>query len=134
MHECLIHHIFTRIAASRAHKNGRLPVPLFEKSLELAKDIGDLLGEGTAYGNMGSACRAIGRHKDAIKYHLLYADNAQKRLDTGGLSIMQNELALDYLLLDDLETARKYAILALQTSLEIRSRLSKEDDLLKIAN
>lgn len=83
---------------------------------------------------MGSACRAIGRHKDAIKYHLLYADNAQKRLDTGGLSIMQNELALDYLLLDDLDMARKYAILALQTSLEIRSRLSKEDDLLKIAN
>ena len=111
-----------------------LTLPLFEKSLELAKDIGDLLGEGTAYGNMGSACRAIGRHKDAIKYHLLYADNAQKRLDTGGLSIMQNELALDYLLLDDLDMARKYAILALQTSLEIRSRLSKEDDLLKIAN
>ena len=74
-----------------------LTLPLFEKSLELAKDIGDLLGEGTAYGNMGSACRAIGRHKDAIKYHLLYADNAQKRLDTGGLSIMQNELALDYI-------------------------------------
>ena len=56
---------------------------------------------------MGSACRAIGRHKAAIKYHLLNADNAQKRLDTGGLSIMQNELALDYLLLDDLDMARK---------------------------
>ena len=110
-----------------------LTFPLFEKSLELAKDIGDLLGEGTSYGNMGSVCRATGRHKDAIKYHLLYADNAEKRLDTGGLAIMQNELALDCLLLGDLDMARKYAFLALQTSLEIRSRLRK-DDLLKIAN
>ena len=112
----------------------QLTLPLFEKSLELAKDIGDLLGEGTAYGNMGSVCRAIGRHEDAIKYHLLYADNAEKRSDTGGLAIMQNELALDYLLLGDLDMARKYVFLALQTSLDIRSRLSKEDDLLKIAN
>lgn len=110
-----------------------LTFPLFEKSLELAKDIGDLLGEGTSYGNMGSVCRATGRHKEAIKYHLLYADNAEKRLDTGGLAIMQNELALDCLLLGDLDMARKYAFLALQTSLEIRSRL-REDDLLKIAN
>ena len=58
---------------------------------------------------------------------------------------MQNELILDHLILYKeevdtsdktkmLNTARKYAFQALATGLEVRSRLAKDDDLLKIAN
>lgn len=115
-------------------KHPSIALELFKQSLEIAKELNDLLGEGTAYGNMGTACRALERHKDAVKYHMLYAENAQQRLDTGGVAIMQNELTLDYLLLNNLNMARKYAILALQTGLEIRARLAKEDDVLKISN
>ena len=118
---------------------------LFTRSAELARQLGNVLGLGTAYGNMGSACRALNRHKEAVKYHALYLENAEKRLDTGGVSIMQNELVLDYLFLYQsesevdkkegyLNSARRYAFQALTTGLEIRSRLSKKDDLLKIAN
>ena len=107
---------------------------LFKVSADIAKELNDLLGEGTAYGNMGTACRALKRHREAVMYHLLYAENADKRLDTGGVAIMQNELALDHLLVGDLDSARKYSLLALKTGLEIRARLSQEDDVLKISN
>ena len=118
---------------------------LFTESGEIAKRIGNMLGLGTAYGNMGTACRAVGRHADAIKYHKLYLEIAEGNFDTGGVAIMQNELILDHLILYKeevdtsdkikmLNTARKYAFQALATGLEVRSRLAKDDDLLKIAN
>ena len=124
----------------------KLCMQLFTESAEIAKDIGNMLGLGTAYGNLGTACRAVGRHNEAIKYHKLYLhDIAEKTSDTGGVSIMQNELILDYLFIykekkeraekdSMLETARRYACQALRTGLEVRSRLGKEDDLLKIGN
>ena len=111
-----------------------ISLELFRVSAKIAKELNSLLGEGTAYGNMGTAFRALKRHRDAVTYHLLYAENAEKRLDTGGVAIMQKELALDYLLVGDLDSARKYCLLALKTGLEIRARLSQEDDVLKISN
>ena len=111
-----------------------ISLELFRESAEIAKELNNLLGEGTAYGNMGTAFRALKKHGDAMTYHLLYAENAEKRLDTGGVAIMQNELARDYLLVGDLDNARKYCLFALKTGLEIRARLSQEDDVLKIAN
>lgn len=121
----------------KCYLNIRLPniaLELFKRSAEIAKELNDLLGEGTAYGNMGTACRALKKHRDAATYHMLYVENAQKRLDTGGVAIMQNELALDYLALNDLNKARMYALLALKTGLEIRARLARQDDVLKISN
>lgn len=115
-------------------KHPSIALQLFKQSAEIAKELNDLLGEGTAYGNMGTASRALNKHEEAIIYHKHYAENALKRLDTGGVAIMQNELALDYLLLGDLNKARTYALLALQTGFEIRARLAKEDDVLKISN
>lgn len=115
-------------------KHPSIALQLFTQSAEIAKELNDLLGEGTAYGNMGTACRALNKHEEAVIYHTYYAENALKRLDTGGVAIMQNELALDHLLLGDLNRARTYALLALQTGFEIRARLAKEDDVLKISN
>jgi CHAT domain-containing protein/tetratricopeptide (TPR) repeat protein len=117
----------------------------FTESSEIAKEIGNTLGLGTAYGNLGSAYRAIGKHDEAIKYHKLYLEIAQNNFDTGGVAIMQNELVLDHLYLYEkqvdqkdkislLQTARKYGFQALKTGLEVRSRLKKDDDVLKIGN
>ena len=120
-------------------------IQLFKESAEIAKDLGNMLGLGTAYGNLGSACRVVGRHEDAINYHKLYLEIAERNSDTGGVAIMQRELILDHLYLykcqgtEDkkklfLDQARGYAIEALKTSLEVRSRLGKDDDMLKIGH
>lgn len=122
-----------------------LSMSLFGESRDIAKQLGNMLGLGTAYGNLGSACRAIGKHSEAIKYHKLYLEIAEKNFDTGGIAIMQRELILDHLYLfrDEsvmkkkasfLAEARNYAFRALKTCLEVRSRLGKEDDILKIGN
>lgn len=121
-----------------------LCMSLFTESGNIAKRLGNNLGLGTAYGNMGSACRAVGKHKEAIKYHRLYLEIAEKTLDTGGIAIMQNELILDHLFIYNKETAsekktnmdkaRECAYHAVKTGLEVRGRLSNEDDLLKIGN
>ncbi len=115
-------------------KHHKIAICLFEESAKLARQLGDLLGEGTSYGNMGNASRTLGRVQDAIKYHQLYEDNAKKRMDAGGVAIMQRELSSDFLLLEDYEMAQKYAFLALQTGLQIRACLKDDDDILKIAN
>ena len=118
---------------------------LFTESGNIAKRLGNNLGLGTAYGNMGSACRAVGKYEEAIKYHRLYLEIAEKMLDTGGIAIMQNELILDHLFIyktkvsvDEkkvvMDRARECACQAIRTGLEVRGRLSSEDDLLKIGN
>jgi CHAT domain-containing protein/tetratricopeptide (TPR) repeat protein len=117
----------------------------FTESADIAKQLGITLGLGTAYGNLGSACREIGKHHDAVKYHHLYLEIALKNADTGGVAIMQRELILDHLYLyrDETDVEKKslflteaemYAFKAMKTCLEIRSRLRNEDDTLKIGN
>lgn len=126
-------------------KEHDLCMKLFSESGEIARQLGNLLGLGTAYGNLGSACRAVGKHGDSVKYHQLYLEIAIKNSDTGGVAIMQRELILDHLYLyrDEGDAGKKasflaqaeiYAFGALRTSLEVRSRLSNEDDILKIGN
>ena len=106
----------------------------FRKSLEMVKGTGDLLGEGTSIGNLGSALRDAGQYKEAVKCHEQYLINAGKRLDIGGEAIMQYELAVDHLLLGDKEQCRSYALQGLQTLEVMRSQLADTDDQLKLGN
>lgn len=118
---------------------------LFSESAKIAEQQGNSLGLGTAYGNLGSAWRADGDPIEAIKYHKLYLEIAEKNFDTGGVAIMQRELILDHLFLfrdekdkekkaNFLMSSRSFAFEALRTSLEVRSRLNKDDDVLKIGS
>ena len=106
----------------------------FKKSLELVRGTGNLLGEGTALGNLGSALREAEKYYDAIIHHREYLKNASQRLDAGGEAIMLYELAVDYVLLKDFVNARDYALKAVVKLRDIHSRLTQEDDQLKIAN
>ncbi len=117
----------------------------FIESSEIAKQHGNTLGLGTAYGNLGTTCRATGKYDEAIKYHKLYLEISQKNFDTGGMAIMQRELTLDNLYLFKNETniekqnthlieAEKCACQGMKLCLDMRSWLKKEDDLLKIGN
>ena len=40
-----------------------------EKRLKTAQENGDRSGEGTAYGNLGSAYHSLGHYRKAIEYH-----------------------------------------------------------------
>lgn len=126
-------------------KEHDLCIKLFSESAKIAKELGNMLGLGTAYGNLGSACRAVDKHHEAIDYHKQYLEIAEGNSDTGGVAIMQRELILDHLYLYSCQTAedkkdvflnqaQSYALEALKTSLVVRSRLGKEDDMLKIGN
>ena len=109
-------------------------IQCFEESLKLVQGTGNLLGEGTALGNLGSALREAGKHEEAIKYHEQYLTNAGKRLDTGGEAIMLYELAVDHMVMGDVASARDYAMKGVVTLRNIHARLSAEDDQLKIGN
>ena len=125
-------------------------VECFRKSLELVKGTGNLLGEGTALGNLGSVLRDSGRYEEAAKYHEQYLLDADKgtRMDLGGKAIMLRELALDHLLMWDVEKAqgnleksrkcleksRSCAIQGLLTLSRMRSHLAQTDDQLKLGD
>ena len=106
----------------------------FKKSLELVRGTGNLLGEGTALGNLGSALREAGRYEEAVKCHIEYLKNAGPRSDAGGEAIMLYELAVDHVLIADLVKARDFALKAVVKLRTIHTSLTQQDNELKIGN
>ena len=104
---------------------------LCEQRLKIAKETQNKVGEGTAYGNAGLACRGLGQFRDAVRYHRSYLEIVQKPLDKAW---MEHEIALDYLALKDLSSALQYALKEVLTSNEIRLQYAKSADKEKIAN
>lgn len=100
---------------------------MFQVALDTARKAGNVAGEGMAWGNLGNVYRALAQFKKAIECHLKYRDNAQRRLDVGGVAIMQHQLAMDYFLSGNLPEAEKSIIDAFQTLESIRSQIGKED-------
>ena len=100
---------------------------LFQIALDQARKAGNVAGEGMAWGNLGTAYRALEQFEDAIACHIKYRDNAERRLDIGGLAIMQHQLAMDYFLSGKLPEAEGSILSAFQTLEKIRSQLGEED-------
>ena len=108
-------------------------VDLFEIALDAARKADNVAGEGMAWGNLGNVYRALERFEDAIACHLKYRDNAERRLDIGGLAIMQHQLAMDYFLCGKLPEAEKSILSAFQTLEKIRAQIG-EDEKSKLSN
>ena len=104
---------------------------LCKERLKIAIETGNVVGEGTAYGNAGIACRGAGKFQEALHYHKSYLEMVQKPLDKAW---MENQLALDCLAMGDIDNALCYALRELCTSNSIRSRYSIMADKQKIAN
>lgn len=100
---------------------------MFHVALDTAREAGNVAGEGMAWGNLGTVYRALAQFEKAIECHLKYRDNAQRRLDVGGVAIMQHQLAMDYFLSGNLPKAEKSIIDAFQTLESIRSQIGKDD-------
>lgn len=100
---------------------------MFQVALDTARKAGNVAGEGMAWGNLGNVYRALAEFEKAIECHLKYRDNAQRRLDVGGVAIMQHQLAMDYFLSGNLPEAEKSIIDAFQTLESIRTQIGKDD-------
>ena len=102
-------------------------VEMFQVALDGARKAGNVAGEGMAWGNLGTVYRALERFEDAIGCHIKYRDNAERRMDIGGVAIMQHQLAMDYILSGNLPEAERSILNAFQTLEKIRSQIGEED-------
>lgn len=108
-------------------------VKLFRIAVTQAQKANDVAGEGMVWGNLGTVHRFLEQYKDAIECHIKYRDNAERRMDIGGLAIMQRELAMDYYLTGDLQEAENSILSAFETLERIRAQIGEEDES-KISN
>ena len=100
---------------------------MFKIAIDGARRADNIAGEGMAWGNLGTVYRALERFKDAIDCHVKYRDNAERRMDIGGVAIMQHQLAMDYILSGKLPEAERSVLDAFQTLERIRSQVGGED-------
>ena len=101
---------------------------LFQIALDQARRAENTAGEGMAWGNLGTVYRALEQFEDAISCHMKYRDNAERRLDIGGVAIMQHQLAMDYYLSGNLSDAESSVLRAFQTLEQIRAQIGEEDE------
>ena len=111
----------------------RKAIRMFQSAVECAKLTNNVAREGMAWGDLGTVYRSLSQFDEAIKCHVIYRENASKRLDVGGVAIMQHQLALDFLLKGDLPEAERSILDCFQTLEKIRSQLGDEDES-KISN
>ena len=102
-------------------------VAMFQIALDVSRRASNVAGEGMAWGNLGTVYRALERFEDAIACHIKYRDNAERRMDIGGVAIMQHQLALDYLLSGKLSEAERSILNAFETLEKIRAQIGEED-------
>ena len=102
-------------------------VAMFQIALDVSRRASNVAGEGMAWGNLGTVYRALERFEDAIACHIKYRDNAERRMDIGGVAIMQHQLAMDYLLSGKLPEAERSILDAFETLEKIRAQIGEED-------
>ena len=72
-----------------------------EKHLKIAKEIGDRVGKGRAYGNLGNTCQSLGDYQKAIEYHEKRLKIAKEIGDRAGEGRAYGSLGNAYQLLGD---------------------------------
>ena len=102
-------------------------VEVIQIALDRARRASNVAREGMAWGDLGTVYRALKRFEDAIECHIKYRDNAERRMDIGGVAIMQHQLAMDYFLSENVPEAERSILDAFQTLEKIRSQIGEED-------
>jgi tetratricopeptide (TPR) repeat protein len=96
-----------------------LATEFYQQSLNLAREVGDLAGEGTALGNLGNTYEYLGQHERAIDCHQQHMKIAQKNGDREGESLALSNLGLVHNCLGQYEKAIEFHQLAVIISCEI---------------
>ena len=92
--------------------------------LSIFKEVGDRVGEGRAYGNLGNAYRSLGKFQEAINYHNQDLSIAQEVGDRAGEGRAYGNLGHAYHFLDNFEQAMKYFKQQLSIAKELGDRIA----------
>ena len=71
--------------------------------LEISREIGDRLGEGTSLGNLGIAYYSLGEYRKAIEYHEQHLEISREIGDRLGEGNSLGNLGLAYTALENIE-------------------------------
>ena len=89
--------------------------------MQIAREIGDLLGESNALGNLGVAYAKLGNRQKSIEYRLQSLHISQSIGDLSGEGIDCYNLSLNYEIQGALKIALEYAERALAIARQIKS-------------
>ena len=92
----------------RTHNNYKEDIKYHNQHLNIAKELGDMAGEGRAYGNLGNAYRGLGDFQKAVKYHNQALSIAKELGDRAGEGRFYGNLGNTYQSLGDFKQAVKY--------------------------
>ena len=100
-------------------------IDYYERHLEIAKELGDRLGEGKAYGNLGNAHCNLGDLKTAIDYYERQLKITKELGDKSGEGKTYGNFGNAHCNLGDLKTAMHYYEHHLKIAKELGDRLDE---------
>ena len=100
-----------------------------QRHLEIAKEVGDKVGEGISYGNLGNAYHSLGEFKTAIKYHQHHLEIAKEVGDKAGEGRSYGNLGNAYHSLGEFKTAIKYHQQCLEIAKEVGDKAGRGNQL-----
>ena len=92
----------------KTHNNYEEDIKYHNQHLNIAKELGDMAGEGRAYGNLGTAYQSLGDFKQAVKYHNQALSIAKELEDRAGEGRAYGNLGNAYQSLGNFKQAIKY--------------------------
>ena len=95
--------------------------------LSIAKELGDKVGEGRVYSNLGIAYQSLGDFKQAVKYHKQDLSIAKELGDRAGEARAYGNLGIAYQSLGDFKQAVKYHNQHLSIAKELGDRAGEGD-------
>ncbi|XP_044170137.1 tetratricopeptide repeat protein 28-like [Acropora millepora] len=105
----------------------RKAIEYHEKHLKIAREVGDRVGEGNAYGSLGNAYRSLGDFRKAIEYHEKYLEIAIEVGDRVGEGSAYGSLGNAYQSLGDSRKAIEYHEKHLEIAIEVGHRVGEGD-------
>lgn len=81
------------------------------------------------WGNLGIVYRVLERFEDVIVCYIKYRDNVERRMDIGGVVIMQYQLVMDYLLSGKLLEVERFIFNVFEILEKICVQIGEEDRL-----
>ena len=92
----------------RSHINPEEDIKHHNQRLRIAKELGNRVGEGHAYGNLGIAYQCLGDFKQAVNYHNQHLSIAKELGDREGEGRAYGNLGIAWRNLGDFKQAIKY--------------------------
>ncbi|XP_074627332.1 uncharacterized protein LOC141885317 [Acropora palmata] len=103
----------------------RKAIEYHERHLKVAREVGDRVGEGNAYGSLGSAYRSLGDFRKAIEYHEKHLEIAIEVGHRVGEGIAYGGLGNAYQSLGDFRKAIEYHEKVLEIAIEVGHRVGE---------